>query len=182
MRPRSAFASLPYTKPQLVNRHVEAAMYGGPPARWAVFPHGTVVLFPADAVSDVSVAFEAQRHLRRKSTNAELNTCPVFNPTIWWVFFETIADGPAVFGMYFPRKDDEDARYVALSQLRARVLDSSCDVACTSCNIGRDRTEEQSNTPKPFQTLAGQMTDVRNSLQDSSESDSDAETEHHWCD
>ncbi len=123
MLPRSAFASPP--KSQLVNRHVEAAMYGGPPCRWAVFPNCTVVLFPADAVSDVSVAFEAQRHLRRKAPSLELNTCPVFNPTIWWVFFETVCD-VAVFGMYFPRKDDEDALSVASAQIRARVLDSSC--------------------------------------------------------
>ena len=136
MRHRSAFASLPYTKPQLVNRHVEATMYGGPPCRWAVFPNCTVVLFPADAVSNVSV--EAQRHLRRKAPSMELNVCPVSNPTVWLVFFETIPDGPAVFGVHFPRREDEDALSVASAQIRARELDSSCEVVYTNCNFNED--------------------------------------------
>ncbi len=54
---------------RLVNRRLESAMVGGPPARWAVFGHGAVVLYCTDAVSDVSVAFEAQRYLRRHAPN-----------------------------------------------------------------------------------------------------------------
>ena len=33
-----------------VNCEVQRAMSGGPPSTWAVFPRGTVVLFPEDAV------------------------------------------------------------------------------------------------------------------------------------
>ena len=85
----------------------------------------------------------------------------------------------AVFGMFSHRKDDEDALDVALAQLRARELDMASDVACTSCNFVRDRSGEQSDIPRPFQSLDGQ-TNFGNSLQGNN--DNDAETEHHWCD
>ncbi len=96
------------------------------------------------------------------------------------MFFETICDGASVFGMYFAWKDDEDALDVALAQMRARELDMACDVVCTSCNFVRDRSGEQSDIPRPFQSLDGQM-NLGNSLQDSS--DSDAERIYpHSCD
>ena len=118
-----------------VNREVQRAMSGGPPSMWAVFPRGTVCLFPVDAGVGVSdVAVEAQRHLEKKSTSSALNVRAYSHNGWWWISFEESVCGANVFCV-IPVQEDQDILDAVRVGLYLRLLDSGLKVSGTSNNF-----------------------------------------------
>ena len=123
-----------------VNREITSimALPGAPPACWAIFENGTTVMYvPTDA--DVSLAFEAQRYLRRKLPLCALEVNACLHNRFCWVFFEKSDCGASVFSVR-ARTGDEDVLDAVRGGLRARALDSSGKVVCTSCNFIQETT------------------------------------------
>ena len=103
-----------------------------------VFPNGAVVMWPPHLVSGDDVGVESQRYLRRNYNNSlGMHTCPVTGST-WWMCF----DRTGVANIYFSHKG-EDALDIVTRQIKARRLDASCGVACTSCNFESSDDEDR---------------------------------------
>ena len=114
-----------------VNCQVERAMSGGPPSTWAVFPRGTVVLFPEDVVD---VGIEASKHLRQNSPSTALTLRAYSHKGLWWVYFEESACGANVFCV-FPIHKGDDVLYAIREGLERRWLDSLPQASCVSHNF-----------------------------------------------
>ena len=117
---------------EMVNCEVQRAMSGGPPSTWAVFPRGTVVLFPEDAVVDVGI--EASKHLRQSSPSTALTLRAYSYKGSWWVYFEESACGANDFCV-FPVQAGQDVLDAIREGLERRWLDSLPKASCVSHNF-----------------------------------------------
>ena len=89
---------------------VDGLIYGAAsPCSFAVFPHGTVVLYSgADFVAPQCVANNAEQYLRSHTRSAECPTAYHVSGSIWLLCLET--NGPMVIGVYFSQSGDDDGR------------------------------------------------------------------------
>ncbi len=117
---------------QMVNCKVQRAMSAGPPSTWAVFPRGTVVLFPEDAVVDVGI--EASKHLRQSSPSTALTLRAYSYRGSWWVYFEESACGANDLCV-FPVQAGQDVLDAIREGLERRWLDSFPKASWVSHNF-----------------------------------------------
>ena len=136
---------------------VDELIYGAcSPCSFAVFPHGTVVLYSGDdAVEPEFVGRTARQYLRRHRCNAELPiACNMRGSPIWLMRFETACNGPTVLGVYFSQKGDDDnaLKAAARQMIRARNLDAGYHAACTSSNPSERRRRVSTKLVYPTAT------------------------------
>ena len=146
---------------------VDGLIYGAcSPCSFAVFPHGTVVLYSGDdAVEPEFVGRTARQYLRRHRRNAELPiACNMRGSPIWLMCFETACNGPTVLGVYFSQKGDDDnaLKAAARQMICARILDVGCHAVCTSSNPSERRRRVSTKRLYPNAThssIQGVMSD-----------------------
>ena len=109
------------------------------PCSFAVFPHGTVVLYSGmNVVPPDRVRRRAQKYLRRSAPSAKLPAAyRLRGSPIWLMCLQAACcNGPTIFGVYFSQNgDDDDALQIAAQHiLNALMLDTECHPVCTSSN------------------------------------------------
>ena len=108
------------------------------PCSFAVFPHGTVVLYSgADVVRPECVRRRAQQYLRRSAPSAKLPAAyNVRGSPIWLVCLQAPCNGPTIFGVNLSQNGENDdvLQDAAQHMLHAHILDRDCHPVCTSSN------------------------------------------------
>ncbi len=119
---------------QMVNCKVRRAMSDGPPSTWAVFPRGTVCLFPTSFLVVSDVGIEASKHLRQNCPSTALTLRAYSYRGSWWVYFEESACGANVFCV-FPVQASQDVFEAIREAIDRRLLDSFPKASCVSHNF-----------------------------------------------